>query len=79
MHDDFQPGLETLDDFEGATAALFPHFFIAGEGDGPRHDAAVLVAALVGHSKAVGARERANLIVTGSAPDAAPGRVTLDP
>jgi nucleotide-binding universal stress UspA family protein len=79
MHDDFRPGLESVEDLDGATPALFPHFFIAGDGEGPRHDAAALAAALVGRSEAVGERERAELIVTGSALDGAPGRVTLEP
>ena len=79
MHDDLQPGLESLEDLDGATPPLFPHFFIAGDDAGPRHDAAALAAKLVEHSEAVGAAERADLIVTGSAPDGAPGRVTLEP
>jgi nucleotide-binding universal stress UspA family protein len=79
MHDDFEPGLETLETFEGATRPLFSRFFIAGDGEEPRRDAAKLAAALAPGSEAVGAVERADLIVTGSALDGAPSRVTLEP
>jgi nucleotide-binding universal stress UspA family protein len=79
MQDDFQPGLEILEELEGATPALFPHFFVSAEGEEPRRDASALAAALAGHSEPVGVREQAELIVTGSAPDGALGRVTLEP
>jgi nucleotide-binding universal stress UspA family protein len=79
MHDDFQPGLEALDELEGGTPLLFSHFYVAGDAEGePRRDAIALGAALAGHAQAVTVRDRADLIVTGSAPDGAPGRVTLE-
>lgn len=80
MHDQFESGLEAVDALDGATPLLFSHFFVAGETTGgPRRDAAALAAALCPRGQAVTVAERAELIVTGSAPDGAPGRVTLQP
>jgi nucleotide-binding universal stress UspA family protein len=80
MHDDFQAGLEAVDELDGATPLLFSHFFVAGDLAGEsRRDALALAAALGDPAAAVTAPERADLIVTGSTLDGAPGRVTLDP
>jgi nucleotide-binding universal stress UspA family protein len=79
MHDDFQAGLEALEGFEGATSPLFSHFYIAGDAADPRRDATALAATLAVGAEAITAPERADLIVTGSALDGAPGRVTLEP
>lgn len=79
MHDDLQPGLEALEGLEGATPPLFSRCFIAGEDAGTRRDAVALAGALAGAAEVVAAPTRADLIVTGSAPGGAPGRVTLEP
>jgi nucleotide-binding universal stress UspA family protein len=79
MHDDFQPGLESLEELEDATPLLFSHFYVASDAEGePRRDALALAAALAEHAQAVTIRDRADLIVTGSAPGGIPGRVTLE-
>jgi nucleotide-binding universal stress UspA family protein len=78
MQDDFQAGLEALEELDGATPLLFPRFYVAAEDDGePRRDAIALARALAPQGEAVTVPERADLIVTGSA--GAPGRVSLDP
>jgi nucleotide-binding universal stress UspA family protein len=79
MHDDFQPGLDAVDQLDGATPLLFSHFYIAGDAEGePRRDVIALAATLAGRAQAVTVRDHADLIVTGSAPDGTPGRVTLE-
>lgn len=79
MHDDFQTGLEALEGLEGATPPLFDRCFVARQDAGPWRDAVALVAALSPDADAVNAPAKADLIVTGSAPDGAPGRVTVEP
>jgi nucleotide-binding universal stress UspA family protein len=79
MHDDLQFGLEALEGLEGATPPFFARYFIAGQNEEGRRDAVVLATALTGDAEAVTTPAQADLIVTGSVPDGAPGRVTLDP
>jgi nucleotide-binding universal stress UspA family protein len=79
MPDDFQPGLEAVDQLDGATPLLFSHFYVAGDAEGESgRDAIALAAALAEHPEAVTVPDRADLIVTGSALDGTPGRVTLE-
>src|SRR6185503_3045039 len=33
MHDDFESGLDTVDQLDGATRLLFSHFYVAGEAE----------------------------------------------
>ncbi|MBS1676988.1 MAG: universal stress protein [Actinobacteria bacterium] len=80
MHDDFQPDFDSFDELDGATPHPFPRLFVAGENGSEAHaDAAALAAALADGARQVADPEAADLIVTGSAPDGAPGRATLDP
>jgi nucleotide-binding universal stress UspA family protein len=80
MYDDFEPDVDALEALDGATPHLFPRVFVAAEdGSEPRVDAIALAAALAGDAETVTVVKRADLIVTGSARDGAPGRVTLDP
>jgi nucleotide-binding universal stress UspA family protein len=79
MQDDFQIGLEALEGLEGATPPVFDRCFVARQDAGPRRDAFALATALSPAAEAVNAPARADLIVAGSAPDGAPGRVTLEP
>lgn len=80
MHDDFDIEIEAIEDLDGAAATLFPRVFIGGEsGQDARHDATALAAVLAEGAEAVTVPERAELIVLGSAADAAPGRAALDP
>ncbi len=79
MHDDFEPGLDAVDQLDSATPLLFSHFYVAGDAAGePRRDAIALAAVLAEDSEAVTVPGRADLIVTGSAPDGTLGRVTLE-
>jgi nucleotide-binding universal stress UspA family protein len=80
MHDDLRPGIDAVEELDGATPPFFRRVFIAGEGDSEaRGDATGLAAALAGRAEAVTLARRADLIVTGSARAGATGRVTLDP
>jgi nucleotide-binding universal stress UspA family protein len=79
MHDDYQPDLEALEGLEGATPPLFARCFIGADEAGARRDAFALTAALAPQAETMSAPGRAELIVTGSAPDGAPGRVTVGP
>ncbi len=80
MRDDLRPGIDAVEDLDGATPRLFPCVFIAGEGDSEaRRDATGLAAALAGRAEAVTVAGRADLIVVGSARDGAPSRVTIEP
>lgn len=80
VQDDFESSIDAIENFEGATAPIFARVFVAGEeGSDSRRDALALAAAIAGRGEVVTVPERADLVVTGSAADAAPGRVMLDP
>jgi nucleotide-binding universal stress UspA family protein len=79
MHDDFRPGIEAMDALEPSTPRLFARVLLGGEAAGPaRRDAVALAGMLAGGSEVVTVAAAADLIVVGSARDAAPGRATLD-
>lgn len=72
--------MDAVEELDGATPRLFARVFIGGEDDSEaRRDATSLAATLAGQTEAVTVPARADLIVTGSARDGTPGRVTLDP
>jgi nucleotide-binding universal stress UspA family protein len=81
MRDDFQAAIENIETLEGATPAIFPRVFLAGDaGSETRRDAASLAAALAGtRAAAISMPEQADLVVVGSAADATPGWAVLDP
>ena len=77
MHDDFQPGIESLEEIDGVTPPIFPRVLLAGDEDA-RPDAVALAAALAERAEAVTVRDAADLIALGSGPGGQPGRVGLD-
>lgn len=79
MEDDFWPEIDAIEGFEGAAPRTFPRFFAVAGAEGTRRDACALAAALAERGEAVTDPDRADLIVAGSAPDGAPGRVAVDP
>lgn len=77
MHDELRPSTDAVEDLDGVTP-LFQRVFVAGDGE-VRRDATALAATLAGRAETVTVAGRADLIVTGSAPDGAAGRVRLGP
>ena len=78
MHDDFQPGLESLEDLDGVTPPIFRRVFMAGHDEEARRDAIAVARALVGRCEAVTLPDAADLIAIGSGVEALAGRVRLD-
>lgn len=78
MHDDLQPGFESLEELDGVTPPLFRRVLIAGHDEAARLDAVAAVAALAGRTEAVTVPDAADLVAIGSGAGALPGRVGLD-
>jgi nucleotide-binding universal stress UspA family protein len=79
MHDEFQPGFESLEELDGATPPIFPRVLLAGDDEEARLDAVAVAGALAGRTEAVTVPDAADLIAIGSGADALPGHVRLDP
>ncbi|HEY5333283.1 MAG TPA: universal stress protein [Solirubrobacterales bacterium] len=78
MQDDFQPGIDSLEELDGVTPPIFRRVLLAAGDDSTWSDAVALSRALAGQAEAVTVADAADLIVIGSGPEATPGRTGLD-
>lgn len=78
MQDDFEPGIDSVEDVDGVTPQIFRRVLTASGDEATRLDAVALAAVLAERAEAVTVPDAADLIVLGSGPDGMPGRIGLD-